>query len=64
MLIVKVNNPKEIEKSIKELRYKVKKTRLLKEINDRKEYKKPSVRKRELIKKAIYKNKLNSEIDN
>lgn len=52
MLIVKVTG--KIEGAIKALRSKVIKTRQMRELNDRREYKKDSVERREEIKKAIY----------
>ena len=58
MLVVKVNNSKDIERSLKLMKSKVRNTKLINELNNRKEYKKPSVIKREIIKKAIYKNKI------
>jgi len=52
MLIVKVTG--KIEGAIKALRSKVIKTRQMRELNERREYKKDSVERREEIKKAIY----------
>jgi len=57
MLIVKVRNKKQIDKALKELKNKVYDTKQLKEIHNRKEYKKKSQKKREQKKKAIYVNK-------
>jgi len=53
MLIVQVNN-KNIEKSLKELKGKVIKTRMMTELSSRKEFEKKSVKKRQEIKKATY----------
>lgn len=53
MLIIKVNNGK-IEQAIKNYRSKVIKTRQMRELQDRKEFVKKSVRERESKKKAIY----------
>ena len=63
MLIVHVKNPKELDRALKKLKIKVKETGLLKELRNRKEYKKPSVLKREMKQKAIYKNKMNIKLD-
>lgn len=52
MLKVKVTG--KIEGAIKALRSKVIKTRQMRELNDRREYKKNCVKRREEIKKAIY----------
>lgn len=57
MLIVKVRNKKQIDKALKELKNKVYDTKQVKEISNRKEYKKKSQKKREQKKKAIYVNK-------
>jgi len=54
MLIVKVNGKKQIEKALKELKYKVHKTGLITELRERKRYIKPTTKKRELMQKAIY----------
>jgi len=53
MLVIKVNNGK-LEQAIKSYRSKIIKTRQMTELQDRKEYEKPSVKKRERKKKAIY----------
>jgi small subunit ribosomal protein S21 len=55
MLKVKVKEGKGgIERALKELKSKVIKTRQMRELQDRKEYEKPSVKRRNLVKKAIY----------
>jgi ribosomal protein S21 len=56
MLIVKVKK-NEIERALKELKSKVIKTRQNSFLNDRKEYKKKSVIKRQILNKAIYRQK-------
>jgi small subunit ribosomal protein S21 len=55
MLVVKVKEGKGgLERAIKEYKSKIIKTRQMTELQDRKEYEKPSVKKRERKKKAIY----------
>jgi len=55
MLIVKIKEGKGgIERALKELKSKVIKTRQMRELQDRKEYEKPSVKRRNIIKKASY----------
>ena len=54
MLIVQVNN-KNIEKSLKELKGKVIKTRMMTELFSRKDFEKKSVKKRQEIKREIKK---------
>lgn len=56
MLIVKVKKG-EIEKALKELKSKVIKTRQNSHLNDRKEYTKKSIKKRQILNKAKYKEK-------
>lgn len=52
MLIVEVRDSGNIEKALKELKKKVIKTKLINELRDRKEFLKPSVKRRNVIKKA------------
>ena len=54
MLIVKLNNQITIEKALKLYKSKVIKTRQSSELAKRKEFKKPSVVKRDGLSKAIY----------
>ena len=55
MLIVKVKEGKGgIERALKELKSKVIKTRQVRELQNRKEFEKPSVKKRNSKKKAVY----------
>ena len=57
MLIVEVDNRETIDRAIKRYRRKHKKTRLVKELRRRKEFQKPSVRRRTELLKAKYKRK-------
>jgi len=57
MLIIKIKKSGEIERALKELKSKVIKTRQNSHLNERKEFKKKSVAKRELKSKAIYRQK-------
>jgi small subunit ribosomal protein S21 len=59
MLIVTVKK-NDIERALKELKSKVIKTRQNSKLNERKEYTKKSVQKRQILKKAAYRQKLNS----
>jgi len=61
MLIIQVKDTKDLDRALKKLKNKVKETGILKEIRNRKEYKKPSMVKREMKQKAIFINKLNLE---
>jgi len=58
MIIIK-GEGKRIDYMIKEYRKKIRNIGMVSELRDRKEYKKKTTRKRENLKNAIYKNKLN-----
>jgi small subunit ribosomal protein S21 len=60
MLIVKVQKGN-IEKALKKYKSKVIKTRQMREINDRKEFEKPSETRRREINKAKYINEKNKD---
>lgn len=53
MLIVKVKDGK-IEKALKQMKRKVNQTKLVRELRDNEQFTKPSVKRREEIKKAKY----------
>ncbi|WP_428740646.1 30S ribosomal protein S21 [Tenacibaculum sp.] len=55
MLIIQVKEGENIDRAIKRYRRKYRNTKVLREIRERKEYTKPSVSKREQLKKAQYK---------
>ena len=59
MLIVNVKEQGNIERALKALKSKVIKTRQVKQLQERKEFVKYSVKKRNTKLKAIYKEKLN-----
>ncbi len=54
MIIVKVDRDKNIEKALKQYKSKIIKTRQMSKLNDRKQYIKPSVKKRNVLNKAKY----------
>lgn len=60
MLIVHVTKNGGIERALKELKSKVIKTRQNSHLNDRKEFTKKSVKNREILNKAIYRQKIKS----
>lgn len=64
MLIVKLNNNLTIEKALKLYKSKVIKTRQISELAKRKEFKKPSVIKRDGLSKAKYVQKKFKSNDN
>lgn len=62
MLIIKIENQKNIETALKTLKSKVQKTKLIRELRERKEFIKPSIKKRNTKLKAIYVNKLKATL--
>lgn len=57
MIIIDVTKEKSIENALRQYKQKVQKIRMIQELRSRKEYVKPSVKKREVISKAIYSEK-------
>jgi small subunit ribosomal protein S21 len=58
MLIVQVKEGEAIEKALKKFKKKFEKTGVVKELRERQKFTKPSVRRREQVIKAVYKQKL------
>jgi small subunit ribosomal protein S21 len=54
MIIVPVKEGENIERALKKFKRKFEKTGTVKELRDRQAFTKPSIRRRELVKKAIY----------
>jgi ribosomal protein S21 len=61
MLIIPVKN-NDLEKSLKNFKSKVLKTKMIVELQNRKNYKKKSAIKRQILNDAIYKNSKNNEL--
>jgi ribosomal protein S21 len=61
MLIIPIKN-NDLEKSLKHFKSKVLKTKMIKELQDRKTYKKKSDIKRQILNDVIYKNSKNNEL--
>lgn len=61
MLIVPVKEGENIERALKKFKKKFERTGTVKELRSRQHFTKPSVERREEIKKAIYKEKLQRE---
>lgn len=59
MIIVKVRNPKDIDRALKILKYKFNKIGIGKEYRERQEFIKPSVKRRNEKLNAIYREKKN-----
>jgi small subunit ribosomal protein S21 len=64
MLIVTVNEKTTIDRALKIMKSKVAKTKIMKELRERQEYVKPSIRRRDEIKKAIHIQKLKEKEEN
>jgi small subunit ribosomal protein S21 len=58
MLIVQIKEGDTIEKALKKYKKKFEKTGVVKQLRVRKQFTKPSVRRREEIIKAVYKQKM------
>lgn len=54
MFIIKIEGKETLERGLKKLKRKFDSTKTLKELRNRKEWKKPSVKKREKLLKAKY----------
>ncbi|MCF0167996.1 MAG: 30S ribosomal protein S21 [Bacteroidales bacterium] len=54
MIIVPVKEGENIERALKKFKRKFEKTGIVRELRDRKTFEKPSVKKRDQMKKAIY----------
>ena len=63
MIIVPVKEGENIERALKKFKRKFEKTGVVKELRNRQAFKKPSVERREEIKKAIYVQKLQQKED-
>jgi small subunit ribosomal protein S21 len=54
MIIVPIKEGENIERALKKFKRKFEKTGVIRELRNRKAYEKPSVKRRDEIKKAIY----------
>jgi len=55
MIIIDVQGEESIERALKKYKRKIQRTQILKELRDRKQFTKPSVRRRKEVLNAIYK---------
>jgi small subunit ribosomal protein S21 len=58
MIVVQVKDGENIERALKKFKRKFEKTGVIKELRERQAYTKPSMKRREEMKRAIYKQKL------
>jgi small subunit ribosomal protein S21 len=63
MIIIEVNKEKNIESALRTYKNKVQKSRQIQELRDRQTYKKPSIKKREQVLKAIYVQKVKNGLN-
>ena len=63
MIIIDLSKEKNLESGLRILKNKLQKTKLVQELRERKEFKKPSVEKRNRILKAVYINKKKNGLD-
>ena len=54
MIIIPVKEGENIERALKRFKRKFEKTGVIKELRERKKYTKPSIKRREELKKAVY----------
>lgn len=64
MLIIEVKDGENIDKALKRYKRKFQNAGIMKELRRRKEFVKPSVKRRNEILKAVYKEKIVGDIDN
>jgi len=60
MLLINLKDTDSIDKALKKYKKKFEKTGVIKELRDRQQFTKPSVKRRKLIIKAKYKQSLNN----
>jgi len=63
MIVIPVKEGENIERALKRFKRKFEKTGVIKELRDRQKYTKPSVKRREEIKKAAYIEQLQRQED-
>ncbi|MDR2423140.1 MAG: 30S ribosomal protein S21 [Prevotellaceae bacterium] len=62
MIIVPVKEGDNIERALKKFKRKFERTGALRELRARKNFTKKSVERRDIVKRAVYRQKLNAEI--
>ncbi len=64
MIIIPIKEKESVERALKRFKRKFERTGVIKELRERQAYKKPSVKKREKIINAVYKQKMRQEEEN
>jgi small subunit ribosomal protein S21 len=63
MLIIDIKNGESIDQALKRFKRKYQRTQIIKELRTRKEFTKPSVKRRNEILKAVYKEQRKREVE-
>ncbi len=63
MLIIDIKNGESIDQALKRFKRKYQRTQIIKELRTRKEFTKPSVKRRHEILKAVYKEQRKREVE-
>ena len=63
MIIVDVKKEKNLETALRSFKNKIQKTKLIQQLRERKEYTKPSVKKRDEKLKSIYSDKIKNGLN-
>jgi small subunit ribosomal protein S21 len=64
MIIIPIKEKESVERALKRFKRKFERTGVIKELRERQAYKKPSVKKREALINAVYKQKLRQQEEN
>ena len=63
MIIVPVKEGESIDRALKKLKRKFEKTGIVKELRERQKFTKPSIKRREMVNKAIFVQQLQQNLD-
>ena len=62
MLIIPIKEGENIERALKKYKKKFEKTNVMKQVRARKEFEKPSIARRQLVIRAAYKQRMQSDL--
>jgi len=63
MLIIEVKDGESIERALRRYKRKYRNSKMIREMRKRREYKKPSVRRRNEIQKAVYRERIKRDMN-
>lgn len=63
MLIIEIKDGESIDRALKRYKRKFQNAKIMRELRTRREFTKPSVKRRHEVLKAVYKGKLTSKVD-